>query len=65
MDLTHPDDVFGRDTLQSGNPPSVKSGFMDWFTAVAIVILFATLGLGSLVRWPFFVGTVLVAGRVY
>lgn len=47
------------DVPQPGDNPAVKSGFMDWFTAVSVVILFATLGFGGLFWWPFFVGAVL------
>ncbi len=53
------------DVPQPGDNPAVKSGFMDWFTAVSVVILFATLGFGGLFWWPFFVGAVLVADPVY
>jgi fatty acid desaturase len=58
-------DVAGRDVPQPGDAPVVKSGFMDGFTAIAVVIVFATLGFGGLFWWPFFVGAVLVAGLVY
>lgn len=49
----------------SGSNPSVRSRFEDWFTGIAIVILFATLGLGGFYWWPFFVLAVLAAGLIY
>lgn len=49
---------------QPGSNPSVRSRFRDWFTGLAIVILFATLGFGGFFWWPFFVLAVLAAGLV-
>ncbi|MDD1716459.1 MAG: hypothetical protein LUQ01_05620 [Methanolinea sp.] len=37
----------------------------DWITAVAIIILFATLFFGGLFWWPFFTGAVLVLCLAY
>ncbi len=47
---------------QPGSNFAARSRFDDWFTGIAIVILFATLGFGGFFWWPFFVGAVLVAG---
>jgi fatty acid desaturase len=58
-------DVPERDGSQPGENPAVKSGFMNWFTVISVVILFATLSFGGLFWWPFFVGAVLVAGLVF
>ena len=50
---------------QPGSNPAARSRFNDWFTGIAIIILFATLGFGGFFWWPFFVGAVLVAGLIY
>jgi amino acid transporter len=47
--------------IRKQNPP----GTMGWMEALAIVILFATLGFGGLFWWPFFVGAVLVVCLAY
>ncbi|MFA5222087.1 MAG: hypothetical protein WC391_07370 [Methanoregula sp.] len=60
-----PADVVEPDGPHPGSNPVKKSGFSDWFTAVAIIILFATLVVGGYFWWPFFVGAVLVVGLVY
>ncbi len=41
------------------------AGAPEWMAILAIVILFATLGLGGFFWWPFFVGAVLIACLVY
>ncbi len=37
-----------------------SAGFPEWMTSLAVVILFATLGLGGFFWWPLFVGAVLI-----
>lgn len=37
----------------------------EWITGTAIVILFATLGLGGFFWWPLFVGAVLLVCFTY
>jgi len=41
------------------------AGAPEWMTALAIVILFATLSFGGFYWWPFFVGAVLIVCLAY